>query len=91
MATTKIPWGDSTGGNIVLTYTGVGSGSLSISSDTPNEGLDREKTITLQTTNPGDKVTVSLTVRQSGRRIELCDSSGMVLLTSDSQTLNVLK
>lgn len=91
MATVKIPWGDTTGGNLILTFTGVGNGSLSISSDTANAGLDRQKIVTLQTTNAGTKATVSLIVRQSGQRIELCDSTGAILLTSDGQTLNVIK
>lgn len=78
MATIKIPWGDTTGGNIVLTYEGSGNGSILVSSDTPNSGANREKAITLQTTNQGTKVSVVLTIRQTGQREPLNASDGIL-------------
>lgn len=76
MATVSIPWGDTTGGNIVLT--GVGTSLLSVSSDTPNTGADREKQVTLQTTNAGKRATVILTIRQAGVMEPLIASDGVV-------------
>lgn len=90
MASIKIPWGDNTGGNIVLTYDGVSNGSLVISSDTPNSGADREKKITLQTDNPGTKASVVLTVRQVGQREPLNATDG-VLKDNTSDFILVLK
>lgn len=90
MATMKIPWGDTTGGNIVLTYEGSGNGSILVSSDTPNSGADREKAITLQTKNLGAKASVVLTVRQIGQREPLNASDG-VLKDNTNDIVLVLK
>ncbi len=90
MATIKIPWGDTTGGNIVLTYGGSGNGSISIGSDTPNPGDTREKRITLRTTNPGAAISVSITVRQAGQREPLYASDG-VLRDNTGEIILVLK
>lgn len=90
MATIKIPWEDTTGGNIILTYEGSGNGSILVSSDTPNSGADREKAITLQTTNQGAKVKATLTVRQIGQREPLSASDG-VLKDNTNDIILVLK
>lgn len=54
MDTVKIPWDGATGGNIVVGVPGPGAGPASISSDTPNEGVDRYMEITFRTTRGGD-------------------------------------
>lgn len=90
MATIKIPWGDNTGGNIVLSYGGSGNGTVSIGSDTPNPGATREKRVTLRTTNPGAGVSVSITVRQVGQREPLYASDG-ILRDNTGDIILVLK
>ena len=64
MATKTIPW--NTGeGNICVTYTGSGNGTLSVYSDTQNESPEeRSQVITLRTTDGTPTRTVSLVVRQ---------------------------
>ena len=52
MDTVKIPWDGATGGNIVIGVPGPGDGPASISSDTPNEGVDRYMEITFRTGRP---------------------------------------
>lgn len=76
MATVTIPWGDTIGGNIILT--GVGESLFTAKSDTPNIGPDREKRVTLQTTNVGPKASVTIAVRQSGIMEPLMASDGVV-------------
>lgn len=88
MATVTIPWGDTIGGNIVLT--GVGTSRLSVSGDTPNTGADREKRITLRTTNPGRKATVVLTIRQSGLMEPIYASDG-ILTDKNGEVITVPK
>lgn len=65
MATKTIAWGDSIGGNIVLTYTGTGNGTISATSTTKNTGTaDRVKTVTVRTTKGSPQKSATLTIRQ---------------------------
>ena len=62
MATTTIPWGDGSGGNIYLTYPSAsGDQTVSVSSDA-NTGAARTKVVTFAAGN----VTQTLTVNQKG-------------------------
>ena len=61
-----IPWIIG-GGNLHLTFTGVGNGKIQVSSDTENlTGEERSQTITIKTTD--NKVVKELIVRQSSRK-----------------------
>lgn len=90
MGTVKIPWGGAAGGNIVIGVPGSGDGSAPVSSDTPNEGVDRYMEITFRTTRGGDARAVRV-VRQAGRREYLRDSSGETLRDSNDVELKALK
>lgn len=62
-----IPW-DSGGGNIHLTFTGQGNGSIVITSDTENlTGKTRSKVITITTTK-GGSTSKQLIVKQTSRK-----------------------
>lgn len=86
MATTSIKWieGD---GSITATYDGSGDGSITITSDA-NEGIDREQTINVSTTDETKSVDVS--VKQTGLREVFTASDGDFIL-AEGGTLNVLK
>lgn len=90
MDTVKIPWDGVTGGNIVIGVPGSGDGPASISSDTPNEGVDRYMEITFRTTRGGDARAVRV-VRQAGRREYLRDSAGEILIDSNDVELKALR
>jgi hypothetical protein len=90
MDTVKIPWDGATGGNIVIGVPGPVAGPASISSDTPNEGVDRYMEITFRTTRGGDARAVCV-VRQAGRREYLRDSAGEILIDSNDVELKALR
>jgi hypothetical protein len=83
---TKIKWNEGDG-YITATYEGSGSGSASISSDI-NEGIDREQSISIETTN-GD-ISESISVKQYGMR-EVFEPSDGEFVLADGGTFNVLK
>ena len=83
---TKIKWNEGDG-YITATYEGSGNGSASISSDV-NEGIDREQSIKVETTDKS--VSATLVVSQEGLREVFEPSDGMFVL-KDGGTLNVLK
>lgn len=83
---TKIKWNEGEG-YITATYDGSGSGSASISSDV-NEGIDREQSINVETTDKS--VSATLVVSQEGLREVFTPSDGDFVL-SDGGTFNVLK
>lgn len=83
---TKIKWNEGEG-YITATYEGSGSGSASISSDV-NEGLDREQSIKVETTDKS--VSATLVVSQEGLREKFIPSDGDFIL-ADGGTFNVLK
>jgi hypothetical protein len=89
MATKNIPWATG-GGNITITYTGVGNDSPSLSA-AANEGLDREQILTFKTTEGSPQKTIQRTVRQAGRREVLCVAEGDFLLAGNGGTFNVIK
>ena len=83
---TKIKWNEGDG-YITATYEGSGSGSASISSDL-NEGIDREQSIKVETTDKS--VSATLVVSQEGLREVFEPSDGLFVL-ADGGTYNVLK
>lgn len=86
MEETKIKWNEGEG-YITATYEGSGSGSASISSDV-NEGIDREQSIKVETTDKS--VSATLVVSQEGLREVFEPSDGLFVL-ADGGTFNVLK
>lgn len=83
---TKIKWNEGEG-YITATYEGSGSGPASISSDR-NEGIDREQSIKVETTDK--RVSVTLVVSQEGLREVFEPLDGRFVL-ADGGTFNVLK
>ena len=83
---TKIKWNEGEG-YITATYEGSGSGSASISSDV-NEGIDREQSIKVETTDKS--VSATLVVLQEGLR-EVFEPSDGEFVLADGGTYNVLK
>ena len=86
MKEVKIKWNEGEG-YITATYEGSGSGSASISSDI-NEGIDREQSIKVETTDKS--VSATLMVSQEGLR-EVFEPSDGGFVLSDGGTFNVLK
>jgi hypothetical protein len=83
---TKIKWNEGEG-YITATYEGSGNGSASISSDI-NEGIDREQSIKVETTDKS--VSATLVVLQEGLREVFEPSDGLFVLANGG-TFNVLK
>ena len=83
---TKIKWNEGEG-YITATYEGSGSGSASISSDV-NEGIDREQSIKVETTDKS--VSATLVVSQEGLR-EIFEPSDGLFVLANGGTFNVLK
>ena len=79
MATLTIPWNDGNG-NIILTYTGQGDGTVTVQSDTDNLGADREQVITLKTAD-GTRA-VQVTIQQATGMLTLRDVNLLVLRDS---------
>ena len=77
----NIPWQEGAG-HIVVT-------GQTVSSDTPNESIDREQEITYRTTK-GESISHVRTVRQEGKRERFNASDGLLRL-ADGGTFNVLK
>ncbi len=84
MATLTIPWNDGNG-NIILTYTGQGDGTVTVQSDTDNLGADREQVITLKTAD-GTKA-VQVTIQQATGMLTLRDVNLLVLRDSGEKIL----
>lgn len=80
-----IPW-DSGGGNLHLTYTGLGNGPIVITSDTENyTGETRTKLITISTSK-GGTVVQQLTVKQPSRKAYV---EGEILVFTRAATVSV--
>lgn len=87
MATLTIPWNDGNG-NIILTYTGQGDGTVVVQSSTDNLGEDRSQVITLKTV--GDNpVTATVTVVQQTGLLTLVSGDSYVLNDTDGKILKV--
>ena len=84
MATLTIPWNDGNG-DIILTYTGQGDGTVTVQSDTDNLGADREQVITLKTAD-GTRA-VQVTIQQATGMLTLRDVNLLVLRDSGEKIL----
>jgi hypothetical protein len=69
MASISIPWKDGPG-NIVLTYTGQGNGTVTVTSDTDNKGYDRQQTISFYVTDGAIRHTL---VSSNDNRLKTAD------------------
>ena len=76
MASISIPWNDGPG-NIVLTYTGQGNGSVVVTSDSDNLGKQRSQVVTF-------------VVQNGAIHHEVQTSSGNAIRTSDGNVLRSL-
>ena len=77
MASISIPWNDGPG-NIILTYTGQGGGSVTVTSDTDNlDGKTRQQQVTFVVVN-------------GAIRNEVQTGSGNLIRTSDGNTVRSL-
>jgi uncharacterized protein (DUF2345 family) len=86
MATKVIPWTTGTG-NITLTYTGQGNGTIVVQSDDNNLDVSRSQSITVETTK-GGTVSKSLTITQAaGPNFRLY--GGDILRLADGNYLSV--
>ena len=88
MATLRIPWADGNG-NIILTYTGQGDGTVTVQTDTDNLGEDRSQVLTFKTVS-ANPVTVQVVVTQPTGKLILRDNSGEELRTSNGLIIRVL-
>lgn len=88
MATLQIPWADGNG-NIILTYTGQGDGTVTVQTDTDNLGEDRSQVLTFKTVG-ANPVTVQVVVTQPTGKLILRDDSGEELRTSNGLIIRVL-
>jgi alcohol dehydrogenase class IV len=66
MATKTIAW-DTGSGNITLTYTGQGNGSVFVMSDPNDSQITRSKTITIKTTLGAGAKVLSVIIKQDAR------------------------
>lgn len=72
MATKTIAW--TTGsGNITLTYTGQGNGSISVASDENDSFDERSQSFDIVTTNGSPEKAVSILVKQEGKKYAVGD------------------
>lgn len=85
MAELKKQWSD--GELLTVAYDGDRDGSATFTSDV-NESIDREMVVTY--VDKDRKVSVAQMVKQVGLR-EVLNASDGLLITSDGETLNVLK
>lgn len=85
---TKIKWNNGDG-NIIAAYPGSGDAPIDISSDTPNEGIDREQTIQVATVD--NTKSVDVLVKQTGLRQRFITSDGLVFCVADGGRFAVLK
>lgn len=85
MAEFQKQWND--GELLTVAYDGDRDGSATFTSD-ENESIDREMSVSF--VDKSRSVIVERTVRQIGLR-EVLNASDGLLMTSDGQTLNVLK
>lgn len=85
MNTLTIPWADGNG-DIILTYTGEGDGTVTVRSTTDNLGADRQQVITLKTQD--GTVAVQVVIEQATGMLTLRDVN---MLTLRDSAANVLR
>lgn len=84
--TTRIPWNDGNG-NIVLTFTGQGNGTVTVESNTDNRGIERQQVLTFRTTGNNPVTVQVLVVQLSGQ--QYLTAQGIQLRTVDGKLLKV--
>lgn len=82
---TVIKWNEGDG-NIVANYEGKFDNNIEFSSDTINEGIDREQQVQVK----ADDISVSVLIKQTGLR-EIFSNDGEDFILADGGTFNVLK
>lgn len=87
MNTSIIKWNEGDG-NIVATFSGSNNDSIFFNSDVPNEGIDREQSVVVQTLNNEKRVNV--VVKQVGMR-EIFSGSDEDFYPADGGTFNSIK
>lgn len=85
MAIITIPWEDGNG-NVILTYDGLGDGTVTVRSDTDNLGDTRQMVITLKTTGANPATAHVTIIQPTGKQI-LLDVDGKMLRDADSKVL----
>lgn len=89
MKEVQIPW-KSGEGQILAQFDGEGDGLLRFSSSTPNEGLDRTQSVSVEASN--FPLSVGVTVSQTGLREEfLTADASEEFMCTDADTFAVLK
>lgn len=88
MATVTIPWNDGNG-NITLTYTGQGDGTVTVQSSTDNLGQPRSQVITLKTTGENPATATVTIIQPTGRKL-LLSGQYHKLVSADNHELWVL-
>ena len=78
MASISIPWNDGPG-NIVLTYSGQGNGTVVVTSDTDNLGTDRQQVVTFVVTDGAIRHTI-----KTGSGNQIRTSDGNILRSLDN-------
>ena len=85
----RIKW-DEGDGDIVATCPGRGNGPIVFTTDGPNEGIDRQQSLTIETTEGENKEVVEILVSQEGMREPfLVDDEQF--FTSEGEMFNTLK
>lgn len=90
MVEQKVKWKEGDG-YIVAVSDGRGDGPIDISTDGPNEGLDREQVITIEALGGSNEAKQEVFVRQQGKRVRFLTADGEQLITADNRRFNVLK
>lgn len=84
--TTTIPWNVG-GGNITLTYTGQGNGTVVVTSDDNTLDVQRSQVITVKTTD--NSISRTVTIIQ-GAAPNFKDAGGNFIILADGNAMNVL-
>ena len=87
---TKFKWNEGEGYFTATYFDGSGFSPVSVTSDI-NEGLDRNQSITVETTYGDNPKKVSVSVKQNGLREKYITADGEVYITADNEIYGCLK
>ena len=85
----RVKWNQGDG-YIIATSKGEGDGPIALTTDGPNEGLDREQIITIETIKGNNIESAEVYVSQEGMRERFYAADGL-FITSEGETFNVIK